>query len=80
MISDGSNPLLVKISWKLCKALLIVRSLIAKALNESGNVLGPPNCCAGSEFDGFGITPGAATFPPRTAPDGNEGQHLIDTQ
>lgn len=54
--------------------------LTAKAPHEVGDVLDPPCGCAGAKFNGLGITPSAAAFPPRAFADGNNGQHLGKTK
>ena len=58
----------------------MVSPILAEAFNERCDVFSPPHRCAGTKFDGLGVTPGAAALPPSTFADGDDGQHLIDAQ
>ena len=54
--------------------------LVVNAVDERGDVFGPPDRGAGAELDGLGITPGAAALPPGTFADRKDGENLRQTE
>jgi hypothetical protein len=55
-------------------------ALIAKALDQSGDVLGPPSGCARGQFHGLGKAPGLAADPPRASADRDDLKNLVQTE
>jgi hypothetical protein len=55
-------------------------AFVAKAFDQSGDVLSPPGGCARSKFHGLGETPGLAANPPRTSADRDDLKNLMQTE
>jgi hypothetical protein len=55
-------------------------AFVAKALDQSGDVLGPPGGCAWGQLDGLGKTPGLAADPPRASADRDDLKNLVQTE